>query len=234
LSAAFAVTNVDLPELSRAFGWPAFGGKLGGAVPDLSYRGDELVFGGGLSLDVFGGSVTVTNLSMLHPLGITPRLAADIDMQQLDLAQLTGVFDFGEITGRLNGDIHGLELVNWKPTAFNARLTANSGGKISQHAIKSLTEVGGGGIAGGLQSIALRVFKNFGYSRIGLSCTLANGVCTMGGITPDPDTDDNGYTIVEGSGLPHITVIGHQREVDWATLVNRLKSATEGNGPVIK
>ena len=234
LSAAFAVTNVDLPELSRAFGWPAFGGKLGGAVPDLSYRGDELVFGGGLSLDVFGGSVTVTNLSMLHPLGITPRLAADIDMQQLDLAQLTGVFDFGEITGRLNGDIHGLELVNWKPTAFNARLTANSGGKISQHAIKSLTEVGGGGIAGGLQSIALRVFKNFGYSRIGLSCTLANGVCTMGGVTPDPDADDNGYTIVEGSGLPHITVIGHQREVDWATLVSRLKSATEGNGPVIK
>jgi len=234
LSAAFAVTDVDLPELCKAFGWPAFGGKLGGAVPDLSYRGDELVFGGGLSLDVFGGSVSVTNLSMLHPLGNTPRLAADVDMQQLDLAQLTGVFDFGEITGRLDGSIHGLDLVSWKPTAFNARLVADGGGKISQHAIKSLTEVGGGGIAGGLQSIALRVFKNFGYSRIGLSCTLANGVCTMGGITPDPDAGDDGYTIVEGSGLPHITVIGHQREVDWATLVGRLKSATEGNGPVIK
>lgn len=234
LAAAFAVTDIDLPELCKAFGWPAFGGKLGGAVPDLSYRGDELVFGGGLSLDVFGGSVSVTNLSMLHPLGSTPRLAADIDMQQLDLAQLTGVFDFGEITGRLDGSIHGLDLVNWKPTAFDARLVANSGGKISQHAIKSLTEVGGGGIAGGLQGIALRVFKTFGYSRIGLSCTLANGVCTMGGITPDPDADDNGYTIVEGSGLPRITVIGHQREVDWATLVGRLKSATEGNGPVIK
>jgi hypothetical protein len=234
LSAAFAVTDVDLPQLCKAFGWPAFGGKLGGAVPDLSYRGDELVFGGGLSLDVFGGSVSVTNLSMLHPLGSTPRLAADIDMQQLDLAQLTGVFDFGEITGRLDGKIDGLELVNWNPVSVKAKLTADGGGKISQHAIKSLTEVGGGGIAGGLQSIALRVFKTFGYSRIGLSCTLVNGVCTMGGITPDPDSDDNGYTIVEGSGLPHITVIGHQREVDWATLVSRLESATKGNGPVIK
>jgi hypothetical protein len=234
LSAAFAVTDVDLPQLCKAFGWPAFGGKLGGAVPDLSYRGDELVFGGGLSLDVFGGSVSVTNLGMQHPLGSTPRLAADIDMRQLDLAQLTGVFDFGEITGRLDGTIDGLELVNWNPVSFKAKLTADSGGKISQHAIKSLTEVGGGGIAGGLQSIALRVFKTFGYSRIGLSCTLVNGVCTMGGITPDPDADDNGYTIVEGSGLPHITVIGHQREVDWATLVSRLESATKGNGPVIK
>ena len=43
-----------------------------------------------------------------------------------------------------------------------------------------------------------------------------------------------GYTIVEGSGLPHISVIGFQREVDWPTLVSRLKAATEGNGPVIK
>ena len=234
LSAAFAVTDVDMPELCKAFGWPAFGGKLGGAVPDLSYRGDELVFGGGLSLDVFGGSVSVTDLSMLHPFGNTPHLAADIGINKLDLAQITSVFSFGEITGRMDGDINGLKLVDWKPVAFAADLTANDGGKISQHAIKSLTEVGGGGIAGGLQGMALRLFKTFGYSRIGLSCTLAQGVCTMGGIRPDPDPSDSGYTIVEGRGLPHITVIGHQREVDWATLVNRLKSATEGNGPVIK
>jgi hypothetical protein len=234
LSVAFAVTNVDLPQLCKALGWPAFGGKLGGAVPDLGYHDGKLVLGGGLSLNVFGGSASVTNLTMLHPFGGSPELAADIDLEQLDLAQLTGVFGFGEITGRLDGNIHGLRLVNWKPTAFSADLTANHGGKISQHAIKSLTEVGGGGIAGGLQSIALRLFKTFGYSRIGLSCTLAKGVCTMGGIDPDPDPNDTGYTIVEGRGLPHITVIGHQRAVDWATLVSRLKSATEGNGPVIK
>lgn len=234
LSASLAVTDVDMPELCRAFGWPAFGGKLGGAVPGLRYRGDELVFEGGLSLDVFGGSVSVTNLAMRHPFGASPELAADIDMRRLDLAQLTGVFDFGQITGRMDGDVHGLEMVDWKPVAFQAKLTANDGGRISQHAIKSLTEVGGGGIAGGLQGMALRLFKTFGYARIGLSCTLAGGVCTMGGISPDPDPDDSGYTIVEGSGLPRITVIGHQREVDWATLVSRLKSATEGSGPVIR
>lgn len=233
LSAAFAVTDVDVPSLCKAFGWPAFGGKLGGAVPDLSYHGDDLVLGGGLSLNVFGGSVSVTNLGMRHPFGATPELAADLDLQQLDLAQLTGVFDFGQITGRMDGGVHGLELVGWKPVAFKADLTANGGGRISQHAIKSLTEVGGGGIAGGLQSMALRLFKTFGYARIGLSCVLADGVCTMGGVSPDPDPDAGGYTIVEGSGLPRITVIGHQHAVDWATLVNRLKSATEGNGPVI-
>jgi hypothetical protein len=234
LAAAFSVSDVDVNQLCAALGWPALGGKLGGAVPDLVYRGDDLVFGGGLSINAFGGSVSVTNLSMQHPFGDTPELEADIDMQQLDLAQLTGVFGFGQITGRMDGDIHGLKLVDWKPVAFDADLTANGGGKISQNAIKSLTRVGGGGIAGGLQGMALRLFKTFGYSRIGLSCTLAKGVCSMGGISPEPDKDGNGYTIVEGSGLPHITVIGHEREVDWATLVGRLKSVTEGNGPVIE
>ncbi|MGH8164233.1 MAG: hypothetical protein ACREP1_07870, partial [Rhodanobacteraceae bacterium] len=118
--------------------------------------------------------------------------------------------------------------------AFDAKLVTDGGGKISQHAIKSLTQVGGGGIAGGLQGMALRLFKTFGYSRIGLTCVLANGVCTMGGITPDPNADGNGYTIVEGSGLPYITVIGHQRKVDWATLVSRLEEATRSGGPVIR
>jgi hypothetical protein len=155
-------------------------------------------------------------------------------MDQLDLAQLTGVFGFGQITGRMAGDIQGLRLVDWKPTAFDATLTADQGGDISQNAIKSLTEVGGGGIAGGLQGMALRLFKTFGYARIGLSCKLVDGVCRMGGITPEPDPDQQGYTIVEGSGLPHITVIGHERQVDWATLVSRLKSVTEGNAPVIR
>ncbi|HJP96936.1 MAG TPA: hypothetical protein VJ862_00100 [Rhodanobacteraceae bacterium] len=234
LSAAFAVTDVDLPKLCDAFGWPEFGGKLGGAVPDFSYRSGDLVFDGGLSLNVFDGSVSVTDLGLQHLFGAEPQMSADIQMRELDLAQVTGVFDFGQITGRLNGDIQGLRLLDWKPVAFDAKLATDGGGKISQHAIKSLTQVGGGGIAGGLQSMALRLFKTFGYSRIGLSCVLADGVCAMGGITPDPDADGNGYTIVEGSGLPHITVIGHQRKVDWATLVNRLEEATKGGGPVVR
>jgi hypothetical protein len=234
VAAAFSVSGVDMTRLCKAFGWPAFGGTLGGAVPDMQYRGDSLAFAGGLSLNVFDGSVSVTDLGLQHPFGDAPALTADIDMSQLDLAQLTGAFDFGQITGRMDGDIHGLQLVNWKPVAFRAALHADGGGKISQHAIKSLTEVGGGGISGGLQSMALRLFKTFDYARIDLSCTLAGGVCAMGGVTPDPDSEDNGYTIVEGSGLPRVTVIGHERAVDWATLVGRLEAATRGDGPVVR
>ncbi|HEX7130330.1 MAG TPA: hypothetical protein VF217_09730 [Rhodanobacteraceae bacterium] len=232
LNAAFAVSDIDVPSLCKLFGWPQFPGTLGGAVPALRYSGDRFLLDGGLSLHVFDGFVDVTSLALEQPFGVAPVLAADIDLRQLDLAQLTSVFDFGSITGKLDGAIHDLKLVNWQPVAFDAALHADSGGRISQRALKSLTQVGGGGIAAGLQGLALNLFKTFGYSRIGLSCVLRAQVCTMGGVAPS--SDGSGYTIVEGSGLPHISVIGHERQVDWPTLVERLKTATAGGGPVVR
>lgn len=234
VAAAFAISGIDVGALCKLFGWPAFPGTLGGAVPGLRYSGDRILLDGGLSLHVFDGFVDVTSLSLEHPFGVAPALAADIDLRRLDLAQLTGVFDFGSITGALDGRVANLQLVDWQPVAFDASLHADGGGRISQRALKSLTEVGGGGIAAGLQGIALNLFKTFGYSRIGLSCVLRAQVCTMGGIDSGASDAQDGYTILEGSGLPHISIIGHQREVDWPTLVDRLKAATEGNEPVIR
>jgi hypothetical protein len=76
----------------------------------------------------------------------------------------------------------------------------------------------------------LKIFKTFGYKRIGLSCTLRSDVCSMGGLGPAKD----GFTMVEGSGLPRLTVVGHQKDVDWPTLVRRLQTATQGDGPVVR
>jgi hypothetical protein len=157
-------------------------------------------------------------------------LSGDVSLRQLDLAALTGVFDFGSITGRLNGSIDDLRLVGWNPVAFKARLLAADGGRISQRAVNNLPSVGGGGLAGGLQGAILKLFKNFSYKRIGINCTLAGSVCHMSGL----DNSKEGYTIVDGSGLPRLHVIGHQSEVDWPTLLNRLKAATEGAAPEIR
>lgn len=234
INASFAVSDIDLAVMCKLFGWPAFTGTLGGAVPGLRYSGDRILLDGGLSMHVFDGFVDVTSLTLEHPFGVAPVMTADVDIRQLDLALLTGVFDFGSITGRLDGKIDNLNLVDWKPVAFDAALHADGGGRISQRALQSLTEVGGGGIAAGLQGLALSLFKTFGYSRIGLTCVLKAQVCMMGGIDSAASPQGGGYTIVDGKGLPHISVIGHQREVDWPTLVDRLKAATENGGPVIE
>lgn len=230
LQTSLALTQVDMAAFCRALGWPEFQGTLGGAVPSLRYVDDKVELGGGLSVNVFDGFVDITGMTIAHPFGDVPVLTGNIAMRQLDLGLLTSVFDFGNITGRMHGAIDDLRLVAWKPAAFKASLVADEGGRISQKAVNNLTSVGGGGIAGGLQGTVLKIFKTFGYKRIGLSCTLKDEVCNMGGIGPAKD----GYTIVEGSGLPRLTVVGHQKEVDWPTLVRRLQAATESGGPVVQ
>ncbi len=230
-STGLAFVGVSLGELSGALGWPAFRGTLGGAIPDLRWQDGRAVLQGGLSMQVFGGYVDVTRMSLAHLFGVAPELGADLSLRGIDLAPLTSVFDFGEITGKLDGNVQGLRLVSWHPVAFKAELHTVGGGRISQRAVKNLTSVGGGGLAGGIQGAVLRLFSTFPYQRIGLSCTLANDVCTMGGIKP---AEGGGYSIVEGDGLPYIHIIGHQTRVDWPTLLSRLQAATTGQRPVIR
>ena len=230
LETSLVLTGVDMAAFSHAMGWPAFPGTLGGAIPSLRWVDDRFELQGGLSATLFGGFVDITRLSLQQPFGASPVLSGDIALSQLDLGAITSVFDFGSITGRMNGSIDDLRLVNWNPVAFKASLLADSGGRISQRAVNNLTSVGGGGVAAGLQGAMLKLFKTFGYSRIGLNCSLQGTVCQMGGLGAAGD----GYTIVEGSGLPHLQVVGHQTQVDWPTLVRRLREAINGTAPEVR
>ena len=228
------VDDLDLASLSQRLGWPAFTGTVGGQIASARYENDVLAIDGALQMQMFGGRLSMDNLVLERPFAVAPTLSADVAIQDLDLEPLTKVFGFGQITGRLDGRIDGLRLVDWAPVSFDARLQTDSAWKgkqrISQRAVRGISEVGGSGIAGGLQAKALSFFEDFGYARIGLGCQLRENVCTMAGIGSAGD----GYIIVEGSGLPRIQVVGFRRRVDWPTLVARLRAATSGQGaPII-
>ena len=182
LATSLVLTGVDMSAFSRAMGWPAFPGTLGGAILLLRWVDDRFELEGGLSASLFDGFVDITRLSLRQPFGPHPVLRGDIALRQLDLAAITSVFDFGDISGRLDGSIDGLRLVDWNPVAFKASLLADGGGQISQQAVNNLTSVGGGGVAAGLQGAVLKLFKTFGYNRIGLNCTLQGTVCQMNGL----------------------------------------------------
>ena len=46
----------------------------------------------------------------------------------------------------------------------------------------------------------------------------------------DRSQGTNSFTIVEGAGIPRLSVVGFNRQVDWPTLVERL--AAVGSGEV--
>ncbi|HEX4853801.1 hypothetical protein [Arenimonas sp.] len=225
---------LDLGSLSQRLGWPPFTGTVGGRIPSARYEDNRLTLDGGLAMDVFGGRVALSSLEMERPFGVAPSLSADIAIEDIDMAPMTAAFGFGSITGRLDGRIAGLRMVDWSPVAFDARLMTDEAWKgrrrISQRAVEDISRVGGAGLVAGLQTQVLKLFDDFGYARIGLACRLRDNVCAMDGVSSAGD----GYTIVEGSGLPRIQVVGFRRQVDWPTLLDRLKAATEGQAPVIQ
>ncbi len=230
-----ALEPIDLAALCRALDWPVFGGRLGGQLPGLRVQNEVWSIDGALEAQVFDGTVRLENLKAIDPFGALPRVAADAYLRRLDLELLTGTFEFGRITGRLDGDIKALRLLNWQPVAFDARLYSTPGDdsrrRISQRAIDSISAIGGGP-TGLLSRGFLSVFKDFSYDRIGISCVLHDGRCLMDGIEPAPPSDGRtGYYLVKGRLLPRIDVVGYAREVSWDTLVEQVKAALASGGP---
>ncbi|MBK9159989.1 MAG: hypothetical protein IPM27_00200 [Nitrosomonadales bacterium] len=224
-----ALSRISMERFSEAAGWPRMGGTLAGRIPRVSYDGEKIRADGALLFEVFDGTVVASRLELANPFGRAPRLSGNLNMRDLDLDLLTRTFSFGNMQGRIDVDVNGLELQDWQPARFDARIASSAGNypkKISQKAVQNISALGGAGAAAAIQRSYLRFFENFGYDRIGWRCVLRNGVCTMGGVE---DANSGPYAIVKGGGIPAITVMGYNRAVSWGELVTRLKRVTQGN-----
>jgi hypothetical protein len=229
------LTPVSMQAVSKALGWPPLSGTLSGMIPKVRYENGDLTLGGVLLVQAFDGDITVRNLHIREPLGLVPRLWADARIDRLDLAKLTEAFSFGRIEGRLDGHVTDLYMEAWQPVAFDASFATpaddHSRHRISQRAVDNISNLGGGGVAGAVSRSFLRFLEDFPYKQLGISCRLANGVCQMSGVAPA----ERGYYLVQGRFLPpRLDVIGYASEVDWASLVERLKSITRGQQPVVQ
>ena len=225
-----AVNGISMDKLTTALGLPAMHGTLDATLPMVRHIKSTMRVDGALSLKVFDGVIEAKNLVLLDLFGRAPRVQADVAMRNLDLELVTRTYSFGGITGRVDAHIAGLELVNWQPVKFDARLASSAGEyprKISQLAVQNISALGGAGAAAAIQRSLLRFFEQFGYDRLGWGCRLQNGVCEMSGI--EGADAPQGYVIVKGGGIPAITVMGYNRQVSWLELLDRLKRVTQGN-----
>jgi hypothetical protein len=217
------IHGVDLAAASQALGWTPVAGTLDGAIASVRWTGDRYALDGELTIKAFNGTAAVDHITVQPPLGGSPSLGANVTLQQIDLAPLAETFNFGVMTGRMDGAIDGLQLVAGSPVAFKASLLAQGGGRINLRAANNLSVITGGNPASGLQGAVMKLFKTANYKRMGLDISLQDGVCALRGL----DGDASGYTIVEGSGLPYLHVTGTQNRIEWPVLVRRLKTATQ-------
>jgi len=227
------LTPISMTSLSSALKWPLMHGKLSGVIPKVSYKNQQIKIDGSLKVNLFEGETIITDLQLEQPFGVLPQLQSNIIMNNINLEILTQTFDFGKITGKLNGKVAGLRLSNWQPVQFDAIFSTpvadKSRRRISQKAVDNLSQIGGGA-TGILQRSILGLFEEFSYQRLGLSCKLRNDVCAMSGV----GEAEQGYYIVKGGGLPpRINVVGYTRRVNWPDLIERLKAVNNSNGNMV-
>jgi len=228
-----AVQPISMQRLSQALQLPTMHGTLSAIIPQVRYARQSLQVDGALLFKVFDGTVVLKDLQASDLLGPTPHVYGNIDMRNLDLDLLTQTFSFGSMQGRLDVTVSDLEIFGWKPVRFDAKVASSAGDyprKISQRAVQNITALGGGGGVAAIQRSFLRFFDQFGYQRIGLNCRLTYGVCEMSGVTEAP----TGYVIVQGGGIPALTVIGYNRKVDWDELLARIQRITQGGKPIVQ
>jgi hypothetical protein len=229
------LNDVSLEQLSSALNWTPLSGTISGRIPGVEYQDDTLKLKGELNVKVFDGNVRIANLASSGLFSDFPTLSAEIELDHLDLDQITRKFEFGGITGRLSGFIKNLQLENWRPVGFYAWFGTpdddDSRHRISQKAVQNIANIGGGGATDLLSRSVLRFFDTFGYDKIGLGCYLHDGVCQMMGIEA---AETGGYRIIKGGGLPRIDVIGYNPQVDWTVLMERLQRITTSDEVIIK
>lgn len=225
---------VALTDLTRMMNWPSFGGTLAGRIPGIDLNDGIWTLDGQLALDIFGGQVVMSGLSAERPFGVLPTFNTSIWIERVQLEPLTEAFEIGRITGPVDGQINDLRLLDWQPVQFDAWLRTSDNPdqkrRISQRAVDTISSIGGG-VGAGLQSTFLRLFEDFGYKQLGFSCRLLNGVCQLDGIGEASNGD--GFLLVQGSGVPALNVVGHNRRVAWRRMLDQLKAATKSSGPSI-
>jgi hypothetical protein len=222
VSFAGSLDELSLEKLTQVMQWTPLTGNISGQIPGVNYHNKTLSLGGELLIRVFDGSIKLTGLTSAGLFSDFPRLTSQIEVDNLDLEQLTGKFEFGSITGRLSGFIKDLVLENWSPVGFFAWFGTpdddDSAHHISQKAVNNIASIGGGGASDLLSRSFLSFFDTFRYDKIGIGCYLHNGVCQMMGL----EAADEGYYLIKGGWLPRVDVLGYNPRVNWDVLVERL------------
>src|SRR5690606_41563942 len=72
-----ALDRLDIAAIAAALDLPEFTGALSGNIPRAWYEDGRLQFDGGLAMQLFGGTVQVSQLALERPFGVAPSLSAD-------------------------------------------------------------------------------------------------------------------------------------------------------------
>ena len=209
-----------------------------GELGKIDFLGKAIQSQGGVTADVFGGQIVVTDPGVASLFTSAPVLKLGARLNKLSLAALTEGTSFGRIQGVLEGGVRDLEVVRGQPQRFDLWLETvqekTVPQKISVEAVDNIARLGGGrspfmGLAGRFVSL----FKAFPYKKIGVRSSLENDVFRINGTIKEGGVE---YLVKRG-GFSGVNVVNFNPDnrASFRDMVKRIKRIQSSRqGPVVK
>lgn len=226
LRAAVGLRRISLAEISRALGLPPLAGDVTGRFPRVQYGNGVLTVDGTGELSIFGGTVTMRGITGSDLLTRYPRLKFSADWREIDLAQVTHTFDFGTMSGIVEGELVDCEIFRDVPIRFRGRLQSvpHEGVKqrISLKAVNNIAIVGTGSGLGFLDSGLRRFIDSYAYRGIGVEMVLSQDHFLLRGLERRGDRE----LFVKGRFPLRLDVVNVDpgMTVSFRTMIQRLRT----------
>ncbi len=218
------IAGVDLEKAGIALALPRFSGNLSGFIPEARFAGSSLSADGEIILKLFGGEMRLHNFSIDNFTGKTPSIKTSVDIEEINLGGLTGAFEFGSITGIINGYIKELVITDGQAERFDASIEniRKKGVQqwISVEALNNISVIGSGSSTSILNKGIYSLLKRYRYERIGFRGSLRNDNLLLLGIEGEGGKQ---YLVNGGSIPPKVDVISYTQTISFQEMVKRLK-----------
>ena len=228
MEGSVVVTGVRMDRTAAAFGLPPLTGEMNAVFPAFLLTPDTFHVEGGGEMSIFGGLVKVGDISGVDILSRYPELTFSATFRDIDLAKVTQTFDFGEMTGILQGQIRDCLLYKGTPVRFEAQVETLTRGPrtINVKAVNNLAILGTGGGAGVLGRGLTRFIHRFTYEGLGMSLSLDEDQFLLQGLLKS-----KGREMFLTGRLPFpIEIVNAQpgTPISFSEMLSRLKSLDLG------
>ncbi len=228
LSFSVELNDMRLLSLTEALGWHRFAGNLSGSIPQVQWVENSLRSHGELRLEVFGGRVIVKGTEIQDPFSSLPSIKMNVRLEEIDLERASETFEFGRISGILEGTLEDLVVTQGQAAQFRADVHTVERGGVSQwisvEALNKITVLSSGSEAGFIYGGLAGFFDYFRYSKLGFKAGLKNDKLILRGI----ESKEGKEYLVVGTFLPPtVNIISHTQEIGFTEFMRRLERVRE-------
>jgi len=215
----FQLNDIDLEKITTAYELTPFEGTLNSSIISFQQKEHKLLSDGKMRIEVFGGEITISDLSLTNFLKPLMEIEFSTEINHLNLGQMSNTFrEWGSITGIINGYMKDFVLVAGEPSSFEIELKTVKDPIakliVSTKFLKSFVP----GVGKALDKLG---FTNYKYAVMGLHATLENDYITLRGAVREGGKE----LFMKGAGLKRLEIVFQDvdRKIKFESFLNSFK-----------